>query len=336
MSHTPAEIKEAVEKMNRMMRGFMVSQIMFTAMDGNVFAQLQEETTAQQTAKKNQWDPRGARILLDGLVSVGLVTKTHDKYKNTPEASLCLVPGGPAYLGHIIGHMKHLTRTWAHLTKAVRTGTGATEQYEDRSEEELRAFILGMKDISTFSARELLGVIDMTNYRHLLDLGAGPGTYAITFLQAHPQMKATLFDHPGVIEIAREEVAAAGLQDRIEYRPGDMTLTDIGNGYDLVLLSNIIHSFGDATNANLVKKIHDSMAPGGMLIIKDFFVDDDRSGPPFGLMFALNMLVNTADGDTYTFNEVAQWTRKAGFTDGHAIDMTPQTRLWLARKAASI
>jgi len=332
MSYSPTEIKDAVEKMNRMMRGFMVSQMMFTAIDGNVFALLQEGATAQQVAQATGWNTRGTRILLDGLLSIGLVTKSQDLYKNTPEAAICLDPDGPAYQGHIIGHMKHLTRTWAHLTDAVRAGAGVIEDDGSRSPEELRAFILGMKDISQFSARELLGAIDMSPYTRLLDLGAGPGTYAITFLQAHPHMRATLFDRPPVIDIAREEIAAAGLHDRVDYRTGDMLQSNIGQGYDLVLVSNIIHSFGDADNRALVRKIYDSMAPGGLLIIKDFIVDNDRTGPAFGLMFALNMLVNTAQGDTYTFEEVAAWTREAGFNEGAPIDLTPQTRLWLARK----
>lgn len=332
MSEQKLAIREAVDRINNVVRGFMASNVLFTAVDGDVFTLLEEETTARRVASATGWDARATRMLLDGLVALGFITKAKDKYRNTPEASLTLVPGSAGYQGHIIKHMKHISRSWARLTEAVEKGTGVATDFQERPEEEMRAFILGMKDISRFSAKEMLGVLDLSQYRHMLDLGTGPGTYGITFLEAYPEMRATLFDRSEVIEIAREEVAKAGLEERVNYRAGDMTLTDLGFGYDLVLLSNIIHAFGPATNRRLIKKIREAMSPGGLLIIKDFLVDDDRTGPAFGLMFAINMLVGTGEGDTYTFSEVADWTEEAGFKKGKAMDLTPQTRLWLVEK----
>jgi predicted O-methyltransferase YrrM len=332
MSEQKRVVKEAVDRINNLVRGFMASNVLFTAVDGDVFTLLEEETTARRVASATGWDARATRMLLDGLVAIGLVTKVKDKYRNTPEASMTLVTGSPGYQGHIVKHMKHISRSWARLTEAVQTGTGVATEFEERPDEEVRAFILGMKDISRFSAKEMLGVLDLSRYRHLLDLGTGPGTYGITFLETYPEMRATLFDRPEVLEIAREEVAKAGLEERVNYRAGDMTLTDLGFGYDLVLLSNIIHAFGPATNRRLFKRIHESMSPGGLLIIKDFVVDDDRTGPAFGLMFALNMLVGTGEGDTYTFAELSDWTNEAGFKKGKALDLTPQTRLWMVEK----
>jgi SAM-dependent methyltransferase len=190
-----------------------------------------------------------------------------------------------------------------------------------------------MSDVAKFSARQLLDILDLSAYRHLLDLAGGPATYTMAFLEAYPDMRATLFDLPEVVEIAREQVEAAGLTDRVTFLPGDLTTDDYGSGYDLVLLSNIIHSFSPETNLEMVRKCHDALDSGGTLVIKDFLVDNDRSGPAFSLMFALNMLVNTRDGDTYTFAEVEEWTREAGFVDGEVHNMTPQTRMWVAKKA---
>lgn len=326
------EIREAIGRINDMVRGFMVSQVMFTANEGGIFALLEIHHTTDKIAAATGWNPRAVRMLLDGLTTIGLVEKKDGLYYNTPLASLTLVPNAPAYQGHIIDHMRHLSVPWSELTTAVQTGTAAKASDGERSPAELRAFILGMKDISQFSARQMLDMVDFAQYHHLLDLGAGPATYTITFLNTYPHMCATVFDRPEVIDIAQEEVQAMKLTDRVAYRSGDMITSDLGTGYDLVFISNIIHSFGPEKNQHLLTKCFDAMTPGGMLVVKDFLVDDDRSGPPFGLMFALNMLIGTGEGDTYTFSEVAEWTRAAGFVNGRAIDLTPQTRLWLTEK----
>ena len=185
------------------------------------------------------------------------------------------------------------------------------------------------------SAQEVLQTLDLGTYTHILDLACGPATYAITFLQAHPQMKATLFDKPEVIEIAREQVANAGLSERVDTIAGDCITDTLGSGYDLVFMSNIIHSFSAEENASLVKRAYDALLPGGAILIKDFIMKNDRSGPAFGLIFALHMLVHTPGGDTYTHEEIKGWTDKAGFLEGKIVSLTPQTRLWLAQKPIS-
>lgn len=193
-----------------------------------------------------------------------------------------------------------------------------------------------MSDIAKFSAVELLDALDLSGRRHLLDLGGGPATYALSFLGKYPEARATLFDRAEVVEIAREEVERAGLAERMSYRTGDMTTNDLGEGYDVVLLSNIIHSFGPEENLDVFRRCYKALAPGGLFIIKDFLVDNDRSGPPFSLLFALNMLVGTENGDTYTYAEVDGWASEAGFVNGRSMELTPQSRLWLCEKAGPL
>ena len=159
-----------------------------------------------------------------------------------------------------------------------------------------------------------------------------PASYSIAFVSPARGMRATLFDRPEVIDIAKEQVGAAGCGNRIAYIPGDFMVDPMGSGYDLVLLSNIIHSYGPENNRKLVRKCFDALEPGGMMILKDFIPEDDRSGPPFSLLFALHMLIHTGEGDTYTYEEVASWTDSAGFAPGRVVDMTPQSRLWLVEK----
>lgn len=327
-----SSFREWSSRIDALARGFTMSQVLFAANDAEVFSLLEKPRTAEEVAAERGLHPRGARMLLDGLVAMDLLAKRDGRYQNLPVASACLRPGQPGYQGHIIRHLQHVSARWARLAEAVRTGTAPGVEETRPGPEQLRAFILGMSDIARWSAQEVLEAVDLSGRRHLLDLGAGPATYAITFLRAHPRMRATVFDRPEVIAIAREEVARADLDDRVSFIGGDMTADAYGTGYDLVLLSNIIHAFGPSVNRAVLRRCREALEPGGLLIIKDFLVEDDRSGPPFGLMFALNMLVGTEAGDTYSRAQIEEWTREAGFVDGRALDLTPQSRLWIVRK----
>ncbi len=332
MDNSPETVRTHVDAVNALSTAFIRSQVLFTANALDLFSVLEHPSSADEVARQRELDPRGARMLLDGLVALELVTKTDGCYQNGPAASACLVPGKPAYQGHIVRHQSHGWGMWGRMPETIRTGRAVNTGVCERSPEELRAFILGMSDIGRQSAADMLGVLDLSPYRHMLDLGGGPGTYSIAFLNAHPQMRATLFDRPEVCDIAREQVDAAGLGARFEYRSGDFVSDPIGDGYDLILVSNIIHSLGAEKNQALMRACFDALEPDGLLIVKDFLVDPDRSGPAFSLLFALRMLLATGEGDTYTEEELSGWTRAAGFGPGRLLDLTPQTRLWLVRK----
>ena len=309
------------------------SQTLFTAVELDVFSLLTPAAPAEHVAEQTGCSLRGVRMLLDALVAMELLWKGEGRYGNTPMAEACLVPGGPAWQGDIIRHAAANWDAWGSLAECVRTGTCAPPANErERSGPALRNFILGMDNIARFSAQGVLGAVDLSGRRRMLDLAGGPATYAITFLGAHPALHATLFDRPAVIEIAREQVARAGLENRFTYLGGDCLVNDLGGPYDLVLMSNIIHSFGPEENALLVRKAHAALERGGTLIIKDFLVENDRSGPAYGLIFALHMLVHTPAGGTYSFDEVQSWTDAAGFGPGRVVSLTPQTRLWMVEK----
>ncbi len=321
---------ELVRQVDAISAGFQRSQILFTALRANVFSHLEEARTAEEVASALDWSPRGTRMLLDGLVALELLRKDNGRYQNGDAASQCLVPGAPLDQTHILTHKANGWNSWAQLGEVVRTGEGLPRK--PRSEDQLRAFICGMNDIAKESAKGMVEAIDLSRYRHVLDVGGGPASYSIAFLKAHPEMRATVFDMPEVVPIGREQAKKACLADRIDFVPGDLTTDPLGAGYDLVLISNIIHSFSGEMNRTLVQKSFDALEPGGMLIIKDFLLDAERTGPAFSLIFALHMLLHTEGGDTYTVDEVGGWTQDAGFAPGELADLTPQTRLWLAKK----
>ncbi len=326
------DYREFAQRLDELASGYTRAQILFTANKAGLFDYLENPTSAEAVAQELGWSPRGTRMLLDGLVGLDLVEKRDGAYWNAPIASHCLVSSSEGYQGHIIQHKGHGWEAWSRLGEAVAQGAPPPEGQAEDSEEELRAFILGMDDGGRLSARDMLEHIGLAPYRHMLDIGGGPGSYPIAFLQRHPHLRATLIDRPNVIEIAREQVAKAQLEDRIDFIEGDFLQTDLGEGYDLVLLSNIVHMLDNEANARLVQRCADAMVSGGLLMIKDFIVDDARSGPPFSLFFALHMLVHTEGGDTYREWDVKEWTRAAGLKDGGFVDLTPQTRIWLAHK----
>lgn len=327
MTDTP----EFMERIGELASGFQRSQILFTANEANVFPLLEEERSAEEVAERLGWDSRPARMLLDGLVALELVRKNRGRYRNEPIASACLIPGKPAYQGHYLRHQHNGWDTWSRLAEAVRTGR-AVQTRPERTPEELRHFILAMAEIGRQSAAEMLNAVDLSSYSHMLDVGGGPATYPIVFLERHPHMRGTVLDRPAVVEIAKEQVRQAGLTSRIAYIPGDFLETDFGHGYDLVLVSNVIHMLSPDANREVIRRCFDALEPGGLLIVKDFLTDDERTGPPFTLVFALHMLVNTGQGDTYPASEVAAWTDAAGFEPGSIVDLTGRSRLWLARK----
>lgn len=176
-----------------------------------------------------------------------------------------------------------------------------------------RAFIGAMHVIGKNLSEEIAGSLDLGGYRKLLDIGGGSGTYTIAFLKNNPQLKAILFDLKDVIEMARERLSSEGFLDRAELIPGDFYADELPKGCDLALLSAIIHQNSRAQNVELFRKAYRALNPGGMLLIRDHIMNEARTWPLEGAMFAINMLANTLGGDTYTFLEVEQDLKEAGF-----------------------
>ncbi|MBN2307722.1 MAG: methyltransferase domain-containing protein [Candidatus Hydrogenedentes bacterium] len=324
---------EEAARINELASAYKKSQVLFTALDAGVFPLLEEARTADAVAAALGWHPRGIRMLLDGLVALDLATKESGRYRNTPAASACLVPGGSDYVGHIVRHQHGAYDAYAGLADAVRDGGQAGRPPRRRTPGELESFILGMADLGRRAAQAILDLVDLSAYRNMLDVAGGPGTYSAAFVQRHEGLRATIMDRPGVIDIARQQIREAGLDGRFTFIAGDVLADDMGAGYDLILASNIIHAYGHEANRLLFKRCFAAMAPGGLLVINDFLVDDGRTGPPECLLFAIHMLVmTTTGGDTYTFADVEAWTRDAGFVDGRPLTASPRPRLWLARK----
>lgn len=307
--------------------GFQRSRVLLTACDLGVFTVLnEEERESADVASAIGADPRATDRLMNALVAMGLLEKRDERFRNSPDAAAHLVKGKPAYMAGL-AHTSHLWDTWSDLTEAVRRGGGATHPIGDRGNEWLRSFIAAMHWRAKQGAAAVVGAIDLEGVRRVLDVGGGSGAYAMAFARAGRGVTAVVFDLPAVVPLTRAYVQEEGLSAEIETQTGNYLQDPLGHGYDLVFMSAVIHSNSAEENASLVRKAAAALNPGGRLVIQDFLMAEDRSGPLQPALFALNMLVGTQAGDTYTESEVRAWMEAAGLRSVERKDTTIGTNL---------
>lgn len=272
---------------------------------------------AAELAARAGADDRGVLRLLEALAALGLAARDEGgRWSAAPAARRHLVRGAPAYLGHIIAHHHFLMEAWARLPEAVRTGAPVRERSSHHDDTEAReAFLLGMQDLATLAAPRVAEAVDLTGRRRLLDLGGGPGTYAIHFCRRNPALQATICDLPSTRALAERAVAAQGLTGRIAFAPADYNLEPVPGGFDAAWLSHVLHGEGPAGAAALLRKAAGALEPGGLLLVQEFILDDDRLGPPHPALFGLNMLVGTPDGQSYSGAELSAMMAAAGVRD---------------------
>ncbi|TKB08414.1 methyltransferase [Desulforhopalus sp. IMCC35007] len=274
----------------------------------------QEKAAATEIAEKASTDSRATGLLLDALTAMGLLEKEQEHYANTPFTSTYLLEDSKQYMGHIILHHHHLLDGWAQLDKAVCTGK-KVERRSYGASAERESFLLGMFNLAAGIAPQIAENIDLNGRRRLLDLGGGPGTYSIQFCLKNPDLRAVIFDRPTTEPIAQKVVASFQLEDRISFEPGDFTISPFPAPlFDVAWLSHILHSNSYKQCEQCIQKTVDSLEPGGLILIHDFILTAEKDGPEFPALFALNMLVGTERGRSYSVQEITRMMEKAGIT----------------------
>ncbi len=293
---------------------FMRSRIILTAAELDLFAHIENgESTAAKLASDLDANERALCRVLDCLVTFGLLDKAGDTYSLTQEGATCS-SRHPESTHPMLLHISRLWYTWSGLTEVIKKGPASEEKRpEPMDPESRRAFIGAMHVIGRTLSEEIAGSLNLAGFKKLLDLGGGSGTYTISFLRNNPKMRAVIFDLDDVIPMARERLASEGFLERTELAQGDFYRDELPKGCDLALLSAIIHQNDAEQNLNLYKKVFRALDRGGMILIRDHIMDDSRTRPPQGALFAINMLVNTRGGDTYTLGEVKEGLEAAGF-----------------------
>jgi 2-polyprenyl-3-methyl-5-hydroxy-6-metoxy-1,4-benzoquinol methylase len=316
-----------------MATAFQRSRVLLTAHELDLFTVLGETwKSSTEVARALGTDARATDRLMNALCCLGLLEKRDGRFSNSPPASRFLVRGKPEFLAGLM-HTAHLWETWNTLTDVVRQGGSVVSgAIQDRGEEWLRAFIAAMHWRGRQHAPDVIALLDLSGVSRVLDVGGGSGVYAMAFARAKPDLSAVVFDLPSVVPMTQEYIAKGGLSDRVMTTSGDYEADELGRGFDLVFLSAIIHSNSERGNRGLLRKCTDALKPEGQLVVQDFIVDEDRRGPPFAVLFALNMLVGTESGDTYTESEVRDWMREASLSNITRKDTEFGTTLLTGRK----
>ncbi len=303
----------SAENIQHIARGFSRSRILLTAVELDIFALLIDKPLlAAEVVDKLKSNFRATTIFLDALVAMDLLLKTDDRYSTNPEVAHLLMEDTEKSILPGLMHTAHLWKTWSQLTDVV-LGGGPASRSETSSENHTKAFIGSMHVRALRDAPELVTSVDSGAARNLIDVGGASGSYTIGFLKAVPGMRATLFDLPEVIPMARERMSEEDLIDRVTLVGGDYNKDGLPGGHDLAFLSAIIHQNSNEQNVTLYKNVYGALEPDGRIIVRDYAMSSDRTEPASGAMFAINMLVNTEGGNSYTFKEIKGGLEEAGF-----------------------
>jgi predicted O-methyltransferase YrrM len=312
---------QSFSELQAAMRGFQESRVLLTAVELDVFTAVGAGAAAAEVAASVGTDPRATEILLNALVSVGALTKTKGVFRNTAETARYLDARSPDCARTALMHTAGMFHSWATLTDCVRAGTAAIAPRVERDDPQwTRSFIAAMHRGAEGTAAELVRAVGVEGVGRMLDVGGGSGAYSIAFAQASPSLRAEIFDLEFVLPIAQEHIQEAGLADRITTRAGDLRIDEFGSGFDLVLLSSICHMLDPDENRDLLRRCFRALTPGGRIAIRDFVVGPDRTAPRQAALFAINMLVATRAGSTYTEAEYESWLREGGFRGFRRLD----------------
>lgn len=269
--------------------------------------------SAAELARELGLNERALQMLLGALAAMGLLQRQAESFVASGAAKRWLARDSVDYLGYMILHHHHLVPGWARLDEAVRTGAPVRDRVShEPTDQERESFLMGMFNLAMLSAPKVVPHIDLSRCSRLLDLGGGPGTWAIQFCLANPDLTAVIFDLPTTRPFAEQTVTRFGLADRIAFAAGDFTRDALPAGCDVAWLSQVLHGEAPEQAAAVVRRAAEALAPGGMLLVQEFVLDADRCGPEFPALFSLNMLIGTPAGQAYSEPELVAMMTRAG------------------------
>jgi ubiquinone/menaquinone biosynthesis C-methylase UbiE len=316
---------------------FMTGRVLSAAVQLNMFSHIASgHQTAKAVAAAAGTSERGTRMLLDALTGLELLTKSGDHYRLTPASEKYLVRQSPDYVGAILEN-DSLWDAWNKLVEVVRTGKPVRRvEKKSNAEEFFPILIRSLHVLNREPARlaaQALGAGVTRKSLQVLDIACGSGVWGIGVAEADAAATVTFQDFPGVLEHTRGYAQRHGLESRSAYLAGDLKQVDLGSErFDVAMLGNIAHSEGERSTRDLFRRLHRALRPSGQVAIIDMVPNDQRTGPPYPLIFAVNMLVNTEFGDTYTLAEYRTWLTEAGFTRVETADIQLHSPLIIGTK----
>ena len=286
--------------------------------------------TGEELARAIGVDPAFLARLLDALVAIGLLKRDGERYANTPVVQEFLVKGSPFYSGELMLLQDDEWSYWGRLEEIVRSGTPAVSENVFMTRPEVGANILRvLHRMAMRNAPSIAKAVNLSGRRTLLDVGGGAGTFSIHFCKANPDLSVTLFDLPGSVPVARKNVAEFGLSDRFRFIAGNFKTDSISGPFDAIFLSDILHYQTFEENQSLFDKLHGALAPGGLIVVKDMFVNDDPDNPGWNAIFSIHLMVYTEKGRCFKVDDLRAWLTKSGFEN---IEELERSTLLTARK----
>lgn len=296
---------------------FYGSSVLFAALEHGVFAALAKQPgiDAETLARTLGTHSRGMRLLLDGCVALDLLRKDGGNYSNTWAAAMCLVPGAPHDLTRAIRYNQDVYPAWGRLSELVRTGDPVEPPalHLGADSERTRRFVLSMHARALGIGRSVLPMLDLAGAERLLDVGGGPGTYAVLMAEAQPELHCTLLDLPPVVAVAEELIAHSSAAERVLALSGDYHQTPFPDAQDIVTFFGVLHQESPDAIRDLLRRAYDVLRPGGQVWVLDPMTDASHTRPSFAALFAINMALTTTHGWVFAREELGAWLKEAGF-----------------------
>ncbi len=300
-----------------MARSYQSACVLAAAADLDLFGLLDNKAlTAQEVARAIESDVRATTVLLNALTALGLLEMRADSYAVPRDVGELLRPDGAQSVLPMVQHQANCLRRWAQLTEVVKTGEPGKRIPSVRGEDaDYAAFIGAMDNVCAPVAGKVIEDLGPLKFQHVLDVGGASGTWTIALLRHYPDARATLFDLPHVIPLAQRRVADAGLSDRVDSVPGDFETDPLPRGADLAWVSAIIHQNSREQNRRLFRAVCEALSENGQILIRDVIMDESGTSPVYGALFAINMLVATDGGGTYTLKKIQEDLETQEFGD---------------------
>lgn len=319
------------DRLRSLASDFQAGRAFLSAVELDLFSAVGDGCTAEEAAEVMGTDPRATQMLLDALAALDLVNKDGQRYRNSPDTHQFLRKGSEDDARAAIMNRVNMWDRWTTLTECVREG-GSVGHELGSGPAATQAYIAATHKIASLAAPTLVEALKLPGLQRVLDVGGGSGAYTVALLNAYPDARAELLDLPAVTRIATRYVREAGLEHRVTMRGGNFMVDPLGAGFDLVLLSYVMHLRGPEPNKRLLAKAFDALEPGGRVVINDYVLGADRTSPRAAALYALNMLVSSHDGDVFSLEQYRQWLQGAGFVDIRKVAVLGPTDIVTARK----
>jgi ubiquinone/menaquinone biosynthesis C-methylase UbiE len=336
---TPKKKQVTPERLMQFGFAYAPPLIIGAAVGNKVFDTLQSgPKTVAQLSKHTGASERGLRAIMNALVGLELLRKDRQgKYSLTPESAAFLLSDRPGtQAGFFATILPQLVSKWLSLTEVVRNGRPVLAVNQEEPGTEFFSQLVENIIPGSYPSAQALGhhlkIAKAKSEVRVLDLAAGSGIWGIALIQQSPHVRVTAVDWAGMIPTTKRITQKFGVADRFKYVEGDLLEAKFGNGYDIAILGHILHSEGEERSRQLLKKTFRALKPGGNIAIAEWLVNNERTEPTHSLMFAVQMLVNTEKGDTFSFNEIKRWLEEAGFKKVSKLEAPGPSPIVLATK----